>query len=242
MVLADAHLPEDVTARTRERQARTTISRRGASTTLAPGSSGATCSARSAANGPTKAGKAGGATTRPTTTDVFVLTHHARKPDRNGGRHDLHFVTDGIHAALERARAAAKGKDVRLGGGVSTIRQYLEARPDRRDAPRGEPGSARPRRASARWPRPARARLRADGIRRHARRGALRCGEETELDRPVHQVGSRCSRARPTPQQPSPLNPLDVRELDFGTVREIDHAVGVAGEHKCVGSLRYNRP
>jgi dihydrofolate reductase len=40
----------------------------------------------------------------------------------------FHFVTDGIHAALKRARASAKGKDVRLGGGVSAVRQYLEAR------------------------------------------------------------------------------------------------------------------
>ena len=39
----------------------------------------------------------------------------------------FHFVTDGIHAALERARAAAQGRDVRLGGGVATIRQYLQA-------------------------------------------------------------------------------------------------------------------
>ena len=40
----------------------------------------------------------------------------------------FHFVTDGIHAALERARQAAAGRDVRLGGGVATIRQYLRAR------------------------------------------------------------------------------------------------------------------
>ncbi len=64
----------------------------------------------------------------PYHTDVFVLTHHARKPIEMAGGTTFHFVTDGIHAALERARASAKGKDVRLGGGVSTIRQYLEAR------------------------------------------------------------------------------------------------------------------
>jgi dihydrofolate reductase len=40
----------------------------------------------------------------------------------------FHFVTDGIHAALERARKAAKGQDIRLGGGAATIRQYLMAR------------------------------------------------------------------------------------------------------------------
>ena len=39
----------------------------------------------------------------------------------------FHFVTDGIHAALDRAKAAAKGLDVQLGGGVATIRQYLQA-------------------------------------------------------------------------------------------------------------------
>jgi dihydrofolate reductase len=63
----------------------------------------------------------------PYHTDVFVLTHHARKPVEMEGGTVFHFVTDGIRAALERATASAKGKDVRLGGGVATIRQYLEA-------------------------------------------------------------------------------------------------------------------
>ncbi len=58
---------------------------------------------------------------------VFVLTHHARAPIVMEGGTTFHFVTDGIHAALERAREAARGKDVRLGGGVATIRQYLTA-------------------------------------------------------------------------------------------------------------------
>lgn len=58
---------------------------------------------------------------------VFVLTHHAREPIPMQGGTTFHFVTGGIHAALEQARAAAGGKDVRVGGGVSTIRQYLEA-------------------------------------------------------------------------------------------------------------------
>ncbi|MGB8930073.1 MAG: dihydrofolate reductase family protein, partial [Anaeromyxobacteraceae bacterium] len=56
---------------------------------------------------------------------VFVLTHHARAPITMEGGTTFHFVTDGIHAALERAKEAAQGKDVRLGGGVATIRQYL---------------------------------------------------------------------------------------------------------------------
>src|SRR4051794_2163560 len=64
----------------------------------------------------------------PYHTDVFVLTHHARRPVAMEGGTTFHFVTDGIRAALDRARTAARGKDVRLGGGVSTIRQYLEAR------------------------------------------------------------------------------------------------------------------
>jgi dihydrofolate reductase len=58
---------------------------------------------------------------------VFVLTHHARAPITMEGGTTFHFVTDGIHAALERARAAAQGKDVRVGGGVATVRQYLAA-------------------------------------------------------------------------------------------------------------------
>jgi dihydrofolate reductase len=59
--------------------------------------------------------------------DVFVLTHHARAPIAMKGGTTFHFVTDGIEAALRRAREAAGGKDVRLGGGVATIQQYLRA-------------------------------------------------------------------------------------------------------------------
>jgi dihydrofolate reductase len=58
---------------------------------------------------------------------VFVLTHHARAPITMEGGTTFHFVTEGIHAALERAKEAAHGKDIRLGGGVATIRQYLTA-------------------------------------------------------------------------------------------------------------------
>jgi dihydrofolate reductase len=56
---------------------------------------------------------------------VFVLTHHPRPSLAMDGGTTFHFVTDGIHAALNRAREAAAGKDVRLGGGAATIRQYL---------------------------------------------------------------------------------------------------------------------
>ena len=63
----------------------------------------------------------------PYHTDVFVLTHHPRKSFAMEGGTVFHFATDGFHAALEKAKASAKGKDVRIGGGVSTIRQYLKA-------------------------------------------------------------------------------------------------------------------
>ena len=60
--------------------------------------------------------------------DVFVLTHHARKSFAMEGGTTFHFVTGGIKEALDRARKAAGGKDVRVGGGVATIQQYLRAR------------------------------------------------------------------------------------------------------------------
>jgi dihydrofolate reductase len=56
---------------------------------------------------------------------VFVLTHHARAPLVMAGGTTFYFVTEGIEVALQRAREAAGGKDVRVGGGVSTVRQYL---------------------------------------------------------------------------------------------------------------------
>jgi dihydrofolate reductase len=58
---------------------------------------------------------------------VFVLTHHARAPITMEGGTTFHFVTDGIELALAQARKAAEGKDVLLGGGAATIRQYLRA-------------------------------------------------------------------------------------------------------------------
>ena len=59
---------------------------------------------------------------------VFVLTHHPRAPLVMEGGTTFHFVTEGIEVALERARDAAAGKDVRVGGGVSVIQQYLRQR------------------------------------------------------------------------------------------------------------------
>jgi dihydrofolate reductase len=58
---------------------------------------------------------------------VFVLTHHPRPPLAMAGGTTFHFVTDGIASALAQARAAAGAKDIRIGGGVATIRQYLTA-------------------------------------------------------------------------------------------------------------------
>jgi dihydrofolate reductase len=63
----------------------------------------------------------------PYHTPVFVLTHHARPPLRMAGGTEFRFVTDGIRAALAQAKEAAAGRDVRIGGGVSTVRQYLRA-------------------------------------------------------------------------------------------------------------------
>ena len=64
----------------------------------------------------------------PYHTPVFVLTHHARAPIPMKGGTEFRFVTGGIRDALDQARAAANGKDIRVVGGVSTIRQYLEAK------------------------------------------------------------------------------------------------------------------
>ena len=66
-------------------------------------------------------------TNPPYHVPVFVLTHHPRAPITMEGGTTFHFVTEGIHAALEQARAAAQGRDVRVGGGAATVRQYLAA-------------------------------------------------------------------------------------------------------------------
>ena len=63
----------------------------------------------------------------PYHTPVFVLTHHPRAPLQMAGGTEFRFVTEGIHSALEQAKEAAGDRDVRLGGGVSTVRQYLSA-------------------------------------------------------------------------------------------------------------------
>lgn len=63
----------------------------------------------------------------PYHTPVFVLTHHARSPLTMKGGTTFHFVIDGLASALKKAKEAAQGKDVRIGGGVSVIRNYLTA-------------------------------------------------------------------------------------------------------------------
>src|SRR6478609_448465 len=65
--------------------------------------------------------------TPPYHVPAFVLTHYPRESITMKGGTVFHFVTGGIHEALERAREAAAGKDIRVGGGVSTVRQYLQA-------------------------------------------------------------------------------------------------------------------
>lgn len=64
----------------------------------------------------------------PYRTAVFVLSHHARESIEMDGGTTFHFVTDGVRSALDRARDAANGQDVRIGGGVDTIRQFLRER------------------------------------------------------------------------------------------------------------------
>jgi dihydrofolate reductase len=63
----------------------------------------------------------------PYHTPVFVLTHHSRSPLAMEGGTTFHFVTDGLESALKQAKEAAQGKEVRIGGGVSVIRQYVIA-------------------------------------------------------------------------------------------------------------------
>src|ERR1041384_5671045 len=64
----------------------------------------------------------------PYRCQVFVLTHHARPPLEMKGGTVFHFVTGGIREALTRAQVAAGAKDIRIGGGAATVRQYLEAK------------------------------------------------------------------------------------------------------------------
>ncbi|MDT9600558.1 dihydrofolate reductase family protein [Sphingosinicella rhizophila] len=58
---------------------------------------------------------------------TFILTHHPREPIEMEGGTVFHFVTGGIEDALDQAKAAAGGRDVKIGGGAATVRQYLKA-------------------------------------------------------------------------------------------------------------------
>ena len=114
----------------RTREARSTRARRwskdGRRTSAHPSWAG-TCSGAALALGASLRGRAGGETTRPSVSPVFVLTHHARDPLELKGGTTFHFVTDGIESALEQARDAAGGKDVSLAGGADVAQQYLAA-------------------------------------------------------------------------------------------------------------------
>ncbi len=92
---------------------------------LEPGFSEEICSDQFAVLGRRRTGTAGGGDSPPYHVPVFVLTHHARPPVEMKGNTTFHFVTGGVHEALDRAREAAGGMDVRIGGGPNTIRQYL---------------------------------------------------------------------------------------------------------------------
>ena len=75
---------------------------------------------------------------------VFVLTHHARETDRDGGRHTFHFVTDGIESAYAQAEAAAGDQAISIAGGASCARQAMR-RTRRRDRPPSQPSDPRVR-------------------------------------------------------------------------------------------------
>ncbi len=87
----------------------------------------AICSGRSAADWTEDEWKGWWGDDPPYHHPTFVLTHHPHEPITMEGGTVFHFVTDGIEAALERAYQAAGGQDIRLGGGASTIQQYLRA-------------------------------------------------------------------------------------------------------------------
>ena len=78
-------------------------------------------------NWPDKSWKGWWGDSPPYHAPTFILTHYPRDPIEMKGGTTFHFVTEGIEAALEQAKAAAGGKNVKIGGGVSTVRQYLEA-------------------------------------------------------------------------------------------------------------------
>ena len=126
--LPDRHISENGPRQRHRRHRRgQTISRPAVSRGLARGFSGATCSVPVRGPWLDEEWKGWWGDNPPYHTQVFVLTHHPRPPLEMEGGTTFHFVTDGTHAALDRANAAAGGLDVRLGGGVATIQQYVRA-------------------------------------------------------------------------------------------------------------------
>jgi dihydrofolate reductase len=113
----------------------------------------------------------------PYHTPVFVLTHHRRALVAMEGGTTFHFVTDDIQAALERARDVAQGRDVRLGGGVATIRQYLRAGLVDEMHLAIAPTLLGSKRGGACWHRPNKAGLRMHGACWHAECDAYRSDE-----------------------------------------------------------------
>ena len=185
MVLSHAHVASDARAMAAASRAPRTISRSRACPDSAPGFWGGTCSARCAAPGRTRAGRAGGARTRRTTCPTFVLTHHPRAPLPMKGGTEFRFVTDGIHAALEQAKAAAGGKDIRLGGGVVDHPAVPAGAAHRRAAPRHRAGIAGPRGEPPRRDRPSRARLRVREAHPGRASGGPRDHPQADLDSPI---------------------------------------------------------
>ncbi len=94
---------------------------------LAPSSLGGTCSARVRGPWPDDSWKGWWGDNPPYHAPTFVLTHYEREPLVMEGGTTFHFVTGGIQEALRLAKQAAGDKDVKIGGGVATVRQYLQA-------------------------------------------------------------------------------------------------------------------
>ncbi len=125
MVPSDAELPASLRRRRGHRRASTTNMPHAASTTSAPGSWAGTCSARSADPGPTTSGRAGGE--QSALSRAGVRSHPSSPSLAADGRRDDVPLRHRGHRGSARAHEAAGAQDVRLGGGVETIRRYLRA-------------------------------------------------------------------------------------------------------------------
>jgi dihydrofolate reductase len=126
MVLPDAHVPIDVRPRQGETGTDDDFAKRGMAN-LGSWILGRNMFSPLRGEWPDENWKGWWGDNPPYHCDVFVLTHYARPALTMEGGTAFHFVTDGIQSALERAKKSAGDKDVRIGGGVATIREYLEA-------------------------------------------------------------------------------------------------------------------